>query len=74
MVCTQLTWEWTCGLRLCNVGMPPLDAGRPPMTYPPCTKDQKQGAECPSLGETCDPGDACQRMLACQTGPSACPL
>jgi hypothetical protein len=71
MVCTQLQWEYTCGLRICD---PSADAGRPPVTYPPCTNNQKQGADCPTLGQTCDPGDPCQRMLACQTGPSICPL
>src|SRR5439155_12551185 len=59
-VCPSPTWFYTCGDPVC--GGHTEHPG-----VPPCAPGEVVGAPCAPEGATCDPGDFCNRLLACAT-------
>src|SRR6266481_27278 len=56
-------WEipfYTCGDPVCG-------GHTPHPGVPPCSAGEVAGAACSPEGATCDPGDACNRLLLCTT-------
>jgi hypothetical protein len=65
------TFFYTCGDPVCS-------GHRAQPGIPPCTTTQVVGAACDCLGQECDPGDPCNRLLECATSDPThggmCPL
>jgi hypothetical protein len=65
------TFFYTCGDPVCS-------GHRIQPGVPPCSATQVVGAACTCLGQECDPGDVCNRLLECATSDpthgGVCPL
>jgi hypothetical protein len=65
------TFFYTCGDPVCS-------GHRTQPGVLPCAASQQAGAACTCLGQECDPGDACNRLLECATSDpthgGVCPL